>query len=182
METPAENKKTPALSNKVVIAAAAAVIAALAIVAVLLLNGKEDTDAGIGYATEAKVMLDQDALQAAFDEAVQNAADGNIGLRYQNDAYSDDGVDFECRIINSSSNLYDMFLTIYADMELTDQIFLSGLVPPGSGFENITLDHALDPGDHTVYVALTQVDTDEETGEQVIKHQVMHTMDFHVTQ
>lgn len=31
-----------------------------------------------------------------------------------------------------------------------------------------------------VYVALTQVDTDEETGEQILKNQVMHTMDFHV--
>ena len=46
----------------------------------------------------------------------------------------------------------------------------------------IDVEHALDPGDHTVYVALTQVDTDEETGEQVIKHQVMHTMDFHVSE
>lgn len=182
METPAENKKTPALSNKVVIAAAAAVIAALAIVAVLLLNGKKDnTTAGIGYATEARVMLDHDSLQAAFDEAMRNAEEGNVGLKYKNDAYSDNGTDFECYIVNSESNKYDMFLSIYADAELTDQIFLSQLVPPGSGFENITLDHTLEVGDHTVYVALTQVDTDED-GKQVMKNQVLHTMDFHVTQ
>ena len=67
----------------------------------------------------------------------------------------------------------------YADLELTDQIFLSGLVPPGSGFERITLNRPLDEGDHTVYVSLTQVDIDEN-GQQVIKNQVMHTMDFHV--
>lgn len=180
-----ENQKAPALSNKVIIIAAAAIVAALAVVAALLLTGRRSDNSNspaIGYASEATVMLDQDALQAAFDEAVKNAADGNIGLRYQNDAYSDNGIDFTCRIINSSSNIYDMFLTIYADAELTDQIFLSGLVPPGSGFENISLEHALAPGDHLVYVALTQVDTDEETGEQVIKHQVMHTMDFHVSE
>jgi len=134
----------------------------------------------IGYATEATVLLDQNSLQAAMDEAMANAKDGNIGLYYQNDATSSDGTNFDCFIGNSNSNIYDMFLTIYADAELTDQIFLSGLVPPGSGFESITLDHALDPGVHTVYVALTQVDTDEETGEQVLKNQVMHTMDFHV--
>ena len=64
-------------------------------------------------------------------------------------------------------------------LELTDQIFLSGLVPPGSGFERITLNRPLDEGDHTVYVSLTQVDIDEN-GQQVIKNQVMHTMDFHV--
>lgn len=186
MEAPAENKK--GLSNKAVIAAAAVIIALLLGVVVFLLLRSSSTnidDEGvpkIGYSTEAKVMLDQDSLQAAFDEALRNAEDGYVGLKYQNDAYSTNGTDFECYIANSESNIYDMFLTIYADVELTDQIFLSGLVPPGSGFENITLDHALDPGDHTVYVALTQVDTDEETGEQVIKNQAMHTIEFHVAE
>ena len=181
-----ENQKTSALSNKVVIIAAAVIVAALAVVTAVLLTGR-NTDNGnqsgtIGYAADAKVMLDQQSLQAAFDEAVRNAADGNVGLHYQNDAYSKNGTDFECRIINSASNKYDMYLNIFADAELTDQIFLSQLVPPGSGFDQITLLHSLDPGDHTVYVALTQVDTDEETGEQVIKNQVMHTMDFHVSE
>ena len=176
------------LSNqKLIIILLVALIALLAIVLVVVLGrGKaEDIPAGntplIGYSTEAKVMLDQDSLQAAFDEALKNAEDGFVGLKYQNDAYSTNGTDFECYIANSESNVYDMFLTIYADAELSDQIFLSGLVPPGSGFENITLDHALDPGDHTVFVALTQVDTDEETGEQTIKNQAMHTIEFHVT-
>ena len=115
------------------------------------------------------------------DEAMRNAAEGNVGLQYKNDAFSGNGTDFECYIVNSDSNIFDMFLTIFADAELTEQLFLSGLVPPGSGFESITLDRALDEGDHTVYVVLTQVDTNEETGEQVIKNQITHTMDFHVT-
>lgn len=156
-----------------------------AVLAVVLLQSRTDITDGdvplIGYSTEAKVMLDQNSLQAAFDEAMRNAAEGNVGLKYRNDAYSSNGVDFECRIINSDANIFDMFLTIFADPELTDQLFLSGLVPPGSGFENITLEHALEQGDHMVYVVLTQVDVSEETGEQVIKNQVTHTMDFHVT-
>ena len=133
----------------------------------------------VGYATEAKVMLDQDSLQAAADEAQRNAREGNIALQYRNDAFSSDGKTFSCRIVNAPANVYDMFLTIYADAALTDQIYLSGLVPPGSGFEEITLDHELEPGDHTVYVAITQVDTGDD-GEQVIKNQVMHTIEFHV--
>lgn len=182
MEQSTETKKTSGSSNKVIIAAAVVIIALLLAVVVLLLNRQpaEDNSLGIGYATEASVVLDQNSLQAAMDEAMQNARDGNVGLYYRNDAYSEDGINFECLIANSSANIYDMFLTIYADGELSDQIFLSGLVPPGSGFESITLERALDVGDHTVYVALTQVDTDEETGEQVVKNQVMHTMDFHV--
>lgn len=188
MEGSNETKKAPALSNKVVIGAAAVVVAAVIAVGAAVISHQDQANIpdgatpAIGYAAEAKVMLDQGSLQAAFDEALKNAAEGNVGLKYKNDAYSTDGVNFECYIVNSDSNVYDMFLTIYADAEMTDQIYLSGLVPPGSGFEAIKLDHALDAGDHTVYVALTQVDTDEETGEQVIKNQVVHTMDFHVTQ
>jgi hypothetical protein len=82
--------------------------------------------------------------------------------------------------MNSTGNIYDMFLGIYSDIEFTDELFLSQLVPPGSGFENITLEHALDVGDHTVYVVFTQVKDDEETGEETVANQVVFTMDFHV--
>lgn len=135
----------------------------------------------ISYATEAHVMLDQESLQAAMDAAMENAKDGNVSLLYKNNAYSTNGTDFECYIVNAAANKFDMFLTIYADAAMEDQLFLSGLVPPGSGFENITLDRALESGDHEVIVVVTQVDTDEE-GAQIIKNQVMHTMEFHVTQ
>lgn len=135
----------------------------------------------VGYATDAKVMLDQDSLQAAMDEAMEKAKDGYVALLYENDAFSKNGTDFDCYIVNSAANKYDMFLTIFADDELTDQVYLSGLVRPGSGFEQITLDRALEPGNHTVNVVVTQVDADEN-GAQVIKNQVAHTMDFHVTE
>lgn len=135
----------------------------------------------VGYASEAHVMLDQDSLQAAMDEAMAKAKDGYVALLYENDAFSKNGTDFDCYIVNSTANRYDMFLTIFADDGLTDQVYLSGLVRPGSGFEQITLDRALEPGDHTVNVVVTQVDTDEN-GAQVIKNQVAHTMDFHVTE
>lgn len=141
----------------------------------------DDGTPRIGYASEATVMLDQNSLQAAMDEAMANAKDHNVALLYKNNAYSKNGTDFECYIVNSAANSYDMFLTIFADEAMTDQLFLSGLVPPGSGFEQITLDRALEPGSHTVVVAVTQVE-DDENGQQVVKNQVMHTMEFHVTQ
>lgn len=187
MPSSSETNKTPVLSNKVVIGAAAVVVAAVVTVGAVIVshqssaNPSNNTTPTIDYAVDAKVMLDQDSLQAAYDEAVKNAAERNVGLKYRNDAYSSNGTDFECYIVNSESNIFDMFLTIYSDAELTDQLFMSGLVPPGSGFEKIALEHALEKGDHTVYVVLTQVDTDEETGAQVIKNQITHTMDFHVT-
>ena len=185
METPAGKKQASGLANKKIIVIGAAIIALLvAAIAFLLMrqstmNIADEGVPKIGYAAEATVMLDQNSLQAAMDAAMEKTKDGNVALRYKNNAFSTNGTDFECYIGNSSSNVFDMFLTIYADAEMTDQVFLSGLVPPGSGFENITLDHALESGNHTVYVVVTQV-ADDENGQQVIKNQVVHTMDFHV--
>lgn len=140
---------------------------------------EEDTNRA-GYALNAGVVLTQEELDAAMASAAQNAEAGRVALSYKNGAYSTDGENFDCYIINSASNLFDMFLTIYADAELTDEIFLSGLIPPGSGYEKLKLEHKLEKGDHTVYVVLTQVDTDEDGNESIV-NQVTHTMDFHVS-
>lgn len=181
METQPQSKFD---QKRVIILLAALIVLLLGVLATVLLLGRTQTpeeDAPrIGYATDAQVFLDQDSLQAAMDEAMRNAQGNAVSLKYVNDATSTDGLTFDCYIANSELNMYDMFLTIFADAELTDQIYLSELVRPGSGFESITLDRALDPGDHMVYVAVTQVADDEETGSQVIKNQVVHTMDFHV--
>lgn len=172
--------------SKVFLIVAAVVIIALLAVIVFLLNRpaqanvNQGNELKIGYDTSASVVMDEESLQAAVDEAMRNAREGNVALLYENDAFSSDGKTFSCYIANDTANLYDMFLTIYADATMTDQIYLSGLVPPGSGFEEITLDRALEKGDHLVYVAVTQVTADEETGEQVVKNQVIHTIKFHV--
>lgn len=174
-----------ALSTKAVVIAAAAVVAAIGIATVVIvtnITGKETSSGGIGYSTEAKVILSQEELQAAANAAWQNAQNGSVALLYEDGAYSDDGINFSCYIVNSPFNAYDMFLAIYADVELTDQLFLSQLVPPGSGFNTLKLSRALEQGDHEVYVVLTQVKTDEETGEEAICNQVIHTIPFHVVE
>lgn len=181
MENNSAAGKVSAPPNKLIIAIAALAVVVIGATAVIVytLNSREEASSGltIDYATDAGVFLDQDSLQAAMDKAMENS--GNISLRYQNDAMSTDGVNFDCYIINGNGS--DMFLAIYADAEMTDQLFLSGLLRPGSGFEKLTLDHKLDKGDHTVYVALTLVDTGED-GIQTIIGQVVHTMDFHVSE
>ena len=180
--TPAGTKQASSLNNKkIIVIGAVVIVLLLGAVAFLLMRSSNNSDGGnkIGYSVEASVITDQDALQAAADEAIKNAKENQIALKYKNNAHSKDGKTFSCLIANSPSNLYDMFITIFADAEMTDQVYLSGLVPPGSGFEEITLDRALETGSHTMVVVLTQVDTDEN-GEQVLKNQVSYTVNFHV--
>ena len=111
------------------------------------------------------------------DDMYKKVAEGNIALEYKNDAFSEDGENVSCYIANSLSNEYDMYIQIFADSELKDQLFLSGLLRPGTAFETIALEKKLSSGDHTVYVAFTQVEEDLAT----IHGQVMVTMNFHVT-
>jgi len=130
----------------------------------------------IGYSDDLVPVEDPNELQRLVDEAYAAAAQEGIGLEYKGEAVSDNGIDFDCYIANSSLNSYDMFIALYGDAELTDELYLSQLMRPGSAFNHLTLNHALPVGSNTVYVAFTQVVL--EDGEQKIRAQTMVTIDF----
>jgi archaellum component FlaG (FlaF/FlaG flagellin family) len=133
----------------------------------------------VEYAADSVgVVEDPDEFQKAINEAAENAEKSAIALEYKNDAFSDDGVNFACYIANSLSNRYDMFIAIYGNAELTDELFLSKLIRPGQTFEQVTLNRALEKGEHQVFVVFTQVD--EVDGEQTICGQRAVTMNFFV--
>lgn len=131
----------------------------------------------IGYATNI-VTSDPQTLQDAVDELNKKASEPGMGLEYKNTAISSDGKTFMCYIGNSASNSYDMFFTIYADQEMTDVLFLSELLRPGSRFEEITLEKTLEPGEYDVYLVHTQVKDNEEDEKklQVIHAQIATTL------
>ena len=130
----------------------------------------------IGYEEGVTVVDDPDALQKAVDAMQEKAKQEGIPLEYQNGASSKDGTKFDCYIANPAKASYDFFINIYADAELTDQLYLSGLIPPGSAKRELELDHALSPGTHRVFVVFTQVEDDHTT----IHQQATVTMDFSV--
>ena len=131
----------------------------------------------LSYASEGIMALENDAeTQAAWEEALKSTA--GISLEYKNDAFSTDGENFEVYLGNPSLNTDDMYVTVFADDGLTDELYLSQLIRPGSAFDSITLEHPLEEGDHRVYVVFTMVDM---TGDEPqITGQTSATMDFHV--
>lgn len=131
----------------------------------------------IGYAEGVTVVEDPNELQKAVDEMIAKSQD-TMGLEYKNEAVSEDGINFTCYIANALSNEYDMFIALYGDEELTDELFLSGLLRPGTAFDHVTLSHPLEPGTHTVYTAFTQVE--EVDGEQAIHAQIIVVINFTV--
>ena len=133
----------------------------------------------IGYAQEGVTIVDdQNALQREYDDMVEAARRPGMTLTYINDAFSEDGIRFKCFLSNDIQNTYDMFIAIYADEDFTDELYLSQLLRPGTAFNEIELEHALEPGDHMVYIAYTQVE--EVDGEQQIHAQNIVTTMFHV--
>lgn len=158
-----------------------AVIAGVCVVAVIAgvilyatgVIGPKKEDTGLKYATKGTMVLD--APNGIYDEIPANA----IALEFRNDAYSKDGQTFSCYLGNSALNSYDMFVALYTTTEMNDEdlIYLSDLVPPGSGFEEITLDRPLEEGDHRLTVAFTQV---EDAATNTAHAQTLFTMDFHV--
>lgn len=131
----------------------------------------------IGYAEGVTVTENPNALQDTFDEMVEKAKEGYITLEFKNTARSTDGLNFSCYLANADKNTKDAFFAIYADSALTDELYLSGLLRPGTAFDQLTLNHDLPKGTNTVYVVQTQVEEDLET----ICGQMSFTMDFVVS-
>lgn len=129
---------------------------------------EEDELPGMQYAKEGVMLLDNTGV---YDVLEPNA----IALEFKNDAYSYDGKTFSCYLGNSALNEYDMFIALYTDTSFEEQLYMSGLVPPGSGLAEITLNRELEVGTHRLTVAFTQME-DPKT----IHAQTLYTMDFHV--
>jgi hypothetical protein len=113
----------------------------------------------LSYA-EGVVALDEDTLQSQVDAMMKQAEEGTMTLEFKNTAYSSDGINFTCSVGNAIENKYDMYINIYTDDTLEDEILLTGLIPPGTGIESFESEIQLDPGDYETVMVLTQVSDD----------------------
>jgi hypothetical protein len=159
------------------------VIAVLSAVVMLLSGCAKKTESSenkliIGYAEGVTAVEDPNAFSNMLDQAYEDSQQSGIALEYKNVAYSSNGFDFSCYFANALDNQYDMFIAVYADDALTDQVFLSELIRPGSAFDHITLTHALPPGTNKCTVAFTQIEVVD--GEQMIRDQALIGVEFHV--
>lgn len=111
----------------------------------------------------AAVALSEDEFNKQYADALKKAEEGQIALRYRNVAYSEDGVNFACDIANSPANDKDVYFNIYTDATFTEQILLTGLVPPGQGITEFQSEIPFEPGEHTAVLVFTKVDDDHST-------------------
>ena len=134
----------------------------------------------MGYAAEATVSDDPDALQKWYDEAKARANGPSLTTEYQENAFSKNGIDFDCYLANSPLNELDAYYEIHGDIAFEDELYKSDLLRPGTALRKITLNHALNPGEHEVYVTFNQVM--EQDGVLDFYQKRVFTVTFHVTQ
>jgi hypothetical protein len=128
----------------------------------------------LGY--ESGVVTSGDSLQSKVDEMYSKAAEGYAGLEYQNIITSTDGEHFTCYIANSLTNRYDMFVAIYVGDDLTNELYLSGLIPIGSAMDSFTGEKKLSSGTYNGTIVMTQVESDNATMHAQVSYAVTITV------
>ncbi len=93
----------------------------------------------------------------------ESSAGNKIALHFAAGATSSDGENFSCTLGNPHGAANDIYFDIYADREFTEEIYLSGLVAPGTQIESFKSGKKFPKGTTDVYLVITTVDDDHET-------------------
>lgn len=130
-----------------------------------ILNGKSksgeeaSTSGGIAYETNVGMVKPNEDLAEKLKEGVGD----RIPLHFSTTARSSDGVNFKCVLGNPDGAQYDIYFDIYADEDCTEQIYLSGLIAPGTQLEGFTSSKTFPQGTQDVVLVVTQVEDDHST-------------------
>ncbi len=122
-------------------------------------QGKLTSDGTIPYAVNVGIVKENEDLEAKLKEGTEN----RIPLHFATVATSKDGENFKCVLGNPGGAQYDMYFDMYADSEMKDQIYISGLVPPGSQIEEFKTNKKFPKGNTDIVLAITTVEDDHKT-------------------
>lgn len=163
----AEEKKSS--NKKIIIILIIVIVLLLAGGAVfLIMNNKPaeggDTTSGRQIPLEVNAgVLDPDAIKDWNESALKEAQDTQIPISFSPTAISSDGKTFECQIGNPPGAKYYMYLDIYSDATLEEEVYLSGLLEPGKGITSFTANKTFPKGETDAVLVLTTVQDDMKT-------------------
>lgn len=161
-------------NNKIIIILLIIVILLLiggGVTAFVLLNANHPDDepsttSGGGKVIPLEVtagVLSPDQLKDWNEKALQEAKDTQIPVSFAPNATSTDGVNFLCQIGNPPGAKHYMYLDIYADTSLEEEVYLSGLLEPGKGITSFSTNRTFPKGETEVVLVFTTVQDDMQT-------------------
>lgn len=115
--------------------------------AIFMLLREPDTEAVQKIGMEAGIITNEDDLaDLELNEPF------SFTTLYDRDIYITNGKEASCYIGNSDYNYYeDMYIQVYLNDEndeLSDEIYVSKVIPRGSHIESFTAERELEPGDY----------------------------------
>lgn len=122
-------------------------------------GAKLTSDGTIPYAVNVGVVKENENLADKLKEGTSN----RIPLHFATGAYSKDGENFTCVLGNPQGAQYDMYFDMYSDSTLSEQIYISGLVAPGSQIESFKSSKTFPKGNTDVVLVITTVEDDHKT-------------------
>ncbi len=139
--------KTKLLVGAVGMLSVIVVAAGVAIVMLLNRPETEPTEAVEKIGMEAGIVTNEDDLaDLELNEPF------SFTTLYERDIYIKNGREAACYIGNSDSNYYeDMYIQIYLNDEndeMSEEIYVSKVIPRGSHIESFTAERDLEPGDY----------------------------------
>ena len=108
-------------------------------------------------------VLSPDKLKEWNEEALREMEDNQIPMIYSPTATSKDGVNFECEIGNPAGAKYYMYLELFPDTSLDEDVYLSGLLEPGKGITSFSTSKTFPKGETDAVLVLTTVREDKQT-------------------
>lgn len=128
-------------------------------------NGGESTPTGgkqIPIDVNAGV-LTGDKLKEWNESVLAEMEDYQIPIAFSPTATSTDGVNFSCEIGNPPGAKYYIYLDMYSDTSLEEEVYLSGLLEPGQGIFNFTTNRAFPKGETDIVLVISTVQDNRET-------------------
>lgn len=102
-------------------------------------------------------VLTGDKLKEWNESVLAEMEDNEIPVTFSPTATSTDGVNFSCEIGNPPGAKYYIYLDMYSDTSLREEVYLSGLLAPGQGIFNFTTNRAFPKGETDIVLVITTV-------------------------
>lgn len=108
-------------------------------------------------------VLSPDKLKEWNESVLAEMEDYQIPMVFSPTATSTDGENFSCEIGNPPGAKYYMYLDMYSDATLSEEVYLSGLLDAGQGITSFKTSKVFPKGETDIVLVFTTVREDRQT-------------------
>lgn len=129
-------------------------------------SGKEGEESTSGKQIPLEVnagVVNPDHMKEWNESVLAEMEDNQVPIIYSPTATSADGENFSCEIGNPEGAKYYIYLDMYSDTTLSEEVYLSGLLAPGQGITSFKTNRAFPKGETDIVLVITTVRDDRAT-------------------